>query len=77
MKTVTSAADDDDWETDPDFVVSIMAYVVCIHVAQLCAHNCVYVHVPLAVHCESDATFLFDQLKTLLYMVMSRDCCFH
>ena len=22
MKTVTSAADDDDWETDPDFVVS-------------------------------------------------------
>ena len=22
VKTVTSAADDDDWETDPDFVVS-------------------------------------------------------
>lgn len=63
MKTVTSAADDDDWETDPDFVVSIMTYVVHIHVAQLCAHNYAQVHVPLAMHHESDATFYLINLK--------------
>ena len=28
VKTVTSAADDDDWETDPDFVVSLITYIV-------------------------------------------------
>ena len=26
VKTVTSAADDDDWETDPDFVVRYTSY---------------------------------------------------
>ena len=32
VKTVTSAADDDDWETDPDFVVSLTMYTyIVIH----------------------------------------------
>ena len=46
MKTVTSAADDDDWETDPDFVVSTyntVLYKICLHTL-MCLCSVMLVH---------------------------------